>query len=30
MGSLKTLAEILPGCGSDVPAGCPVLEVRDV
>ena len=30
MRSLKTLAEILPGCGADVPAGRPVLEVRDV
>jgi branched-chain amino acid transport system ATP-binding protein len=30
MGSLKTLAEILPGCGSDVPPGRPVLDVRDV
>ena len=30
MRSLSTLAEILPGCGSDVPAGSPVLEVRDV
>jgi branched-chain amino acid transport system ATP-binding protein len=30
MGSLKTLAEVLPGCGSDVPAGQPVLELRDV
>jgi branched-chain amino acid transport system ATP-binding protein len=30
MGSLKTLAEILPGCRSEVPAGRPVLEVRDV
>jgi branched-chain amino acid transport system ATP-binding protein len=30
MRSLKTLAEILPGCGSDVPAGSPVLDVRDV
>jgi branched-chain amino acid transport system ATP-binding protein len=30
MGSLKTLAEVLTGCRSDVPAGRPVLEVRDV
>jgi branched-chain amino acid transport system ATP-binding protein len=30
MRSLSTLAEILAGCGSDVPAGSPVLEVRDV
>jgi branched-chain amino acid transport system ATP-binding protein len=30
MGSLKTLAEILPGCGSDAAAGRPVLAVRDV
>jgi branched-chain amino acid transport system ATP-binding protein len=30
MGSLKTLADVLPGCGSDVPAGQPVLELRDV
>jgi branched-chain amino acid transport system ATP-binding protein len=30
MGSLKTLADVLPGCGSDVPAGRPLLEVRDV
>ena len=30
MGSLKTLSEILTGCGSDVRAGGTVLEVRDV
>ena len=30
MGSLKTLAEILPGCRSEVPPGRAVLEVRDV
>jgi branched-chain amino acid transport system ATP-binding protein len=30
MGSLKTLAEVLPGCGSGVPAGQPMLELRDV
>ena len=30
MGSLKTLDEILPGCRSEVPAGRPVLDVRDV
>ena len=30
MGSLKTLAEVLTGCRSDVPSGRPVLEVRDV
>jgi branched-chain amino acid transport system ATP-binding protein len=30
MGSLKTLAEVLTGCRSDVPAGRSVLEVRDV
>jgi branched-chain amino acid transport system ATP-binding protein len=30
MGSLKTLADVLPGCGSEVPAGRPLLEVRDV
>ena len=30
MGSLKTLAEALPGCRLDVPAGRPVLELDDV
>jgi branched-chain amino acid transport system ATP-binding protein len=30
MGSLKTLAEVLTGCRSDVPSGRPVLEVRDL
>jgi branched-chain amino acid transport system ATP-binding protein len=30
MGSLKTLADVLPGCGSDAPEGRPVLEVDDV
>jgi branched-chain amino acid transport system ATP-binding protein len=30
MGSLKTLAEILPGCRSEVTPGRAVLEVRDV
>jgi branched-chain amino acid transport system ATP-binding protein len=30
MGSLRTLDEILPGCRSEVPAGRPVLDVRDV
>jgi branched-chain amino acid transport system ATP-binding protein len=30
MGSLKTLAEILPGCRADVPTGRPVLEVSDI
>jgi branched-chain amino acid transport system ATP-binding protein len=30
MGSLKTLAEVLEGCSSDVPSGRPLLEVRDV
>jgi branched-chain amino acid transport system ATP-binding protein len=30
MGSLKTLAEILPGCRLDLPAGRPVLAARDV
>jgi branched-chain amino acid transport system ATP-binding protein len=30
MRSLKTLAEVLPGCGAEVPAGRPVLDVRDV
>ena len=30
MGSLKTLAEVLTGCSAGVPAGAPVLEVRQV
>jgi branched-chain amino acid transport system ATP-binding protein len=30
MGSLKTLAEVLTGCSSDVPSGRPLLEIRDV
>jgi branched-chain amino acid transport system ATP-binding protein len=30
MGSLRTLAEILPGCGFDLPAERAVLEVNDV
>jgi branched-chain amino acid transport system ATP-binding protein len=30
MGSLKTLAEVLKGCNSDVPSGRPLLEIRDV
>jgi branched-chain amino acid transport system ATP-binding protein len=30
MRSLKTLAEVLTGCGSDTPPGQPVLSVREV
>ena len=30
MGSLKTLAEVLTGCRTDLPAGRPILNVRDV
>jgi branched-chain amino acid transport system ATP-binding protein len=30
MGSLKTLAEVLTGCQADLPAGRPILDVRDV
>jgi branched-chain amino acid transport system ATP-binding protein len=30
MGSVKTLAEVLGGCSLDVPAGSPILSVRDI